>query len=130
MFGSNSRDTLGCSLPTPRKTLVAFICTLSIESNCLEQPHTSALYNKTKSTSSSSSFINMSPLRSPTVTLHLLIVKNLCADPCKLYRQDARLPVQNAYLERSCCSKKHAYVHMVYIMCTMPSDVHQYTIRM
>ena len=51
---------------------MAFICTLSIRSNYLEQPHTSALYNKNKSTSSSSSFINMSPLRSPTVALHLL----------------------------------------------------------
>ena len=55
-FNSNWRDTLGCSLPTPKNILAALNCILSIGASYTELPHTSAPYNNTESTNISKIF--------------------------------------------------------------------------
>ena len=69
---SNSKETFGLSLLTPRNILSALNCTCSTASNFLPQPHTSAPYSSTDCTSASVSLIKVSPLTYPTLILHLL----------------------------------------------------------
>ena len=46
-----------CSLPTPKKILVARSCTWTSGSVCLHHPHTSAPYNNTESTKASNNLM-------------------------------------------------------------------------
>ena len=68
---SNCRDTNGWSLPTPKKILVARICTFSTAQAVLHTP-TLQPHNNTDSTNNSTNLTKVAPLTSPTEALHLL----------------------------------------------------------
>ena len=113
MFIPNCRDTNGWSLPTPKTILAALICTFYTGLSCPPQPHTSAPYSNTVSTSVSISFIKVD-FSSPSVPLHLLSQKPSAPAPSFAFPSTILKPCRGSFTTHP----KYLYFHYFDLLTT------------